>query len=166
MEDWIILDDLELSRYSVSDMGRFRNDETERILRTSYNNHGVLRVGLCRDGDNRQMTLGVAATVARYFLGGHSEEFGTPINLDGNRSNNAVTNLAWRPLWFAFQYNRQFFEPPYYFNKPIVNIHTGEKFAQPRDAAIAYGLLEKDIVHDIVNQKGVWPHGYVFDWAE
>ena len=53
--------------------------------------------------------------------------FDTPINLDGDRHNNRVENLTWRPRWFAIKYNQQFRHP---YENPIpariMDLKTGE----------------------------------------
>lgn len=104
----------------------------------------------------------VPRLVASIFLEEAPHNFDTPINLNGDRSDNRAENLAWRPRWFAIRYNQQFKRPAYTFNYPIVLIDHFEIFERPRDAAIKYGLLEADIVADIQNQRGVWPFGFEF----
>ena len=66
-------------------------------------------VGLFRDQE--QYKRSVALLVAKAFLKQPSEFFDTPINLNGDRLDNQVINLMWRPRWFAIKYNRQFREP-------------------------------------------------------
>lgn len=45
-EQWASIEDLGYPDYSISDRGRIRNDKTERILRTSVNKQGVVKIGL------------------------------------------------------------------------------------------------------------------------
>jgi hypothetical protein len=96
--------------------------------------------------------------VAKAFLPPVAGPFDTPINLDGDRHNNQVDNLAWRPRWFAIKYNKQFRHP--YDNpitSPIVDLKTGIVSENSFEAAKAYGLLEQDLVLSIVNRTYVWP---------
>jgi hypothetical protein len=142
--------------YSVSDYGRIRADKSGRILSLSENQFGLLQVGLMRDGV--QYHRSVPLLVAKAFLPETSPPFDTPINLDGNRHNNHVTNLVWRPRWFAIKYNQQFkipCETP--ILSSVVDIKTGEISENSFEAAKRYGLLEKDLVFSILNRTYVWP---------
>ena len=162
MEQWHSLEDLELATYSVSDQGKVRNDRTNRIMRTSPNQSGTYKVSLVRHPGEPAVTMGVAHLVARYFVIGESREFDTPINLDGDRSNNAAYNLVWRPRWFAINYHRQFNNDPIIFNQPIVCLDTDESFPDCRQASIRYGLLERDIAESVMTGRPVWPLTYDF----
>ncbi len=90
--------------YSVSDHGRIRADKSGRILQLNLNQYGLVQVGLMREGV--QYHRSVPLLVARAFLEPPFEPFDTPINLDGDRHNNHVDNLVWRPRWFAIRYNQ------------------------------------------------------------
>ena len=83
--------------------------------------------------------------------------FNTPIQLDGDRANNDVENLMWRPRWFAVKYHLQFHRPRRGFIVPIVEIHTGETFPTSWEAAIKYGLLNSEIRDAAMNRTFVWP---------
>ena len=144
------------SDYSVSDQGRIRSDKSERILSLSANQFGVLQVGLMRNGV--QYHRSVPLLVAKAFLPNNNEAFDTPINLDGDRYNNRLENLLWRPRWFAIKYNQQFrypFDNP--ILTPIVDLKTGEISNSSSDCAMRYGLLENDLVYSILNRTYVWP---------
>lgn len=142
--------------YSVSDHGRIRADKSGRILALNENQYGVLQVGMMRDGEQRHRS--VPLLVAKAFLPEPGGPFDTPINLDGDRRNNHVDNLAWRPRWFAIRYNQQFRYP--YDNpisSPISDLKTGEISYNSFECAKRYGLLERDVVLSIVNRTYVWP---------
>lgn len=142
--------------YSVSDHGRIRADKSRRILSLSTNQFGVLQVGMMREGEQRHRS--VPLLVARAFIPSPSEPFDTPINLDGDRYNNHVDNLAWRPRWFAIRYNQQFRYPadnP--ITMPIVDLKTREVSDNSFECAKRYGLLERDLVLSILNRTYVWP---------
>ena len=162
MEVWHNLGDMDLDNYSVSNMGRVRNDRTNRIMKQSQNQSGASKVSLARHVGDPRITLGVANLVARYFVEGETREFDTPINLDGDRSNNMASNLAWRPRWFAINYHRQFQFQPIVFDQRIVCLDTDEVFDSCRAAAIHYGLLEREIAEATLQGRGVWPLGYDF----
>lgn len=142
--------------YSVSDHGRIRTDKTGRILALNENQFGLVQVGMMRDGIQRHRS--VPLLVARAFIPESRDPFDTPINLDGDRYNNHVDNLEWRPRWFAIRYNQQFrypYEAP--ILEPIIDLKTGLVSANSFECARTYGLLEKDLVLSILNRTYVWP---------
>jgi hypothetical protein len=144
------------SEYGVSNYGRIRSNKSGRILSTSPNQFGVVQVGLMKDGI--QYHRSVPLLVAKAFLPVRPGPFDTPINLDGDRLNNHVDNLVWRPRWFAIKYNRQF-RFPYEgrIDRPIVDKKTGEISNNSIECAIRYGLLEEEIVLSIITRTYVWP---------
>jgi hypothetical protein len=153
-EIWKAID--EFSDYDVSNFGNVRKNKTGRILSTSPNQYNVVQVGLMRDGV--QYHRSVPLLVAKAFLPIHYPAYDTPINLDGDRQNNHVDNLIWRPRWFAIKYNQQFRYPfEHHISKPIADIKTGEVSENSLEAAKQYGLLESDIVFSIMNRTYVWP---------
>lgn len=154
MEEWVPIDNF--PGYSVSSHGRIRTDKSERILSLNPNQFGVLQVGLMRDGEQRHRS--VPLLVASHFVPNPGGPFDTPINLDGNRNNNFVDNLIWRPRWFAIKYNKQFkrrYENR--INAPIMDLKTNEISLNSLECAKQYGLLEEDLVLSILNRTYVWP---------
>lgn len=151
--------------YSVSDHGRVRTDKTGRILALNLNQYGLVQVGLMRDGV--QYHRSVPLLVARAFLPRETGPFDTPINLDGDRNNNHVDNLVWRPRWFAIKYNQQFRQP---YENPIfsriIDTKTGEISENSIECAKRYGLLEQDLVLSILNRTYVWPTYQEFGLVE
>jgi hypothetical protein len=141
--------------YSVSDTGFVRNDETGRELTYLRNQSGVVHVGLTKN--KVQFKRSVALLVADAFLVPPMHRaFDTPIHLDGVKSNNNVENLLWRPRWFANKYALQFgarLSP----DMPVEELNTAQKFENTFDAAITYGLLERDIRVSVIAETEVWP---------
>jgi NUMOD4 motif len=153
-EQWRLIE--HFPGYSVSNHGRVRTDKTGRILALSENQFGLLQVGLMRDEEQKHRS--VPLLVAKAFIPQPTGPFDTPINLDGDRHNNHVDNLAWRPRWFAIRYNRQFRYP--YENPilaPVVELRTGEVSENSLECAKRYGLLEQDLVLSVLNRTYVWP---------
>ena len=143
--------------YSISDHGIVYNDNWGRQLTPSVNQHGVAQVGLMHKGV--QYKRGVALLVASLYLDPHpSTAFNTPINLNGDRLYNHVDNLMWRPRWFAVKYHRQFhMDHRQGFGEPIVEVKTGEEFPTSWEAAVKYGLLDREIMLATINRTYVWP---------
>jgi NUMOD4 motif len=142
--------------YSVSDYGRIQADKSGRILRQSENQYGLAQVGMMKNGEQKHRS--VPLLVASAFMERPYEAFDTPINLDGDRHNNHVNNLLWRPRWFAVKYNRQFRYPyEYPIDAPIEDVKTGMVSENSFECCKDYGLLEEDLVLSILNRTYVWP---------
>lgn len=151
--DWMEIDDF--PGYSVSNMGRVRNDETGKILALQRNQNGIVNVGLTRG--RQQYKRSVAVLVARAFLGDPQPEiFDTPIHLDGDMANNCISNLMWRPRWFAIKYQQQFKRGPS-IDRQIQEITSGYRFNNSMDAATTFGLLDREIQSSIIHRTYVWP---------
>lgn len=162
MENWQEI--LDFDHYSVSNRGRVRNDKTQRIMRQVVNQRGFVYVGMMKRG--RQHKASVPVLVARAFLPPHpNETFTSPIHLDGDRFNNDVDNLMWRPVGFAIEYYRQFAYPKYGITVPLEEVKTGEIFPDSRAVAQTFGLLEKEIVLAVTNRTYVWPTYQMFRFA-
>lgn len=152
--DWAQIDDF--PGYSISHDGRVRNDDTGRLMVLTRNQHGLIQVGLTRD--KHQYKRSVVLLVAHAYLEPPTPPaFNTPIQLDGDRSNCHAENLMWRPRWFAIKYRQQFYNGKRGFDEPIVEIHSEEYFKTSWDAAVKYGLLDREIFIATLNRTYVWP---------
>lgn len=146
----------EFPGYSVSRDGLVRNDETGRFMTLLRNQGGIINVGLTKN--LVQYKRSVTVLVAEAFLPTHPlESFDTPINLDGDRSNNHVDNLMWRPRWFAVKYFQQFTNGLRGYSVPIIDINSGEQFQTSWEAATKYGLIDREIMIATLNRTYVWP---------
>jgi NUMOD4 motif len=160
---WMNLEDLGFPDYAVSDFGDVRNERTGRLLRQSRNQAGVYKIGMMHQHFHAQQTVSVALLVAHMFLPDpQNENFNSAINLDGNRSNNQADNLMWRPRWFVIKYHKQFHNKIRGFAVPVMELHTQETFDTSWEAAIKYGLIDRDIYVASLNRVGVFPTGQMF----
>lgn len=152
--DWVEIP--EFPDYAVDNRGRVFNLVRQRQMSLSQNSHGVVQVGLVKNG--LQYKRGVALLVAKAFLPPPTPpSFNTPINLDGDRTNNTVENLTWRPRWFAVCYHRQFLNNEPVSPSPIQELRTGEIYKDAWHAATTFGLLVRDIKQAMINRTYVWP---------
>lgn len=147
--------------YSVSSEGRVKNDKFDRLVTLTKNSRGITIAGLFNG--TIQCKRSVAVLVANEFLPTLNPKFDTPINLDGDRSNNSMFNLDWRPRWFAIEYFRQFRHPPRGYSTPIEHIESGEVFPNSWAAALRYGLLDIDIMFSIMKRTYAWPGYHTFN---
>lgn len=157
-ERWIEISDF--PGYMVSDWGRVLNASTGFHVKPTVNTKGLYMVGLMQAGIQRKRSLPLL--VAREYVRRPNDEFDTPINLDGNRANNHYANIAWRPLWFARRYSKQFTDGHATIDVPIENIETREVYKNSMAASIACGVLDIDIVLSMHNNTYVWPLGQIF----
>lgn len=160
MADWIPIP--EFPAYSVNRFGDVKFEYYNRILHPHANQTECVYVSLMRDGKQNQRSL--ARIVAQAFLENPVYPFNTPIHLDGNHWNCTADNLMWRPRWFAVQYHQQF-KNRYYnpINHPIKARDQNEIFSDSLEAAIRYGLLERDIVLSINRNIYTWPNYMFFE---
>jgi len=146
----------EFPRYSVSDHGRVRNDDTGRIMKLTMNRESILSVGMMYRGT--QFRRSVPLLVAQAFVPGGTDVFDTPVCLDGDPFNVRANNLAWRPRWFAVKYKRQFLNGDgVLIDRRIRNVETGDVFADSRECAMWYGILEWELRESIEYMTYVWP---------
>lgn len=158
-EAWITIPGFK--RYSVSNYGYVMNIRTEKLVKPQLTPQGVVYVPLYEGGRNQARSVKVL--VAKAFVEGETKIFDTPINKDGNKSNNQVSNLVWRPRWFAVKYSRQFLTN--YIrcdNGPVYDVKTEERFETIREVGISYGLLFRDVYRSTYSETPVFPTEQVF----
>lgn len=133
------------------------NRNTGRIMALLKNQQGVINVGLTKD--KIQHKRSVACLVSEAFNPRHPlySSFNAPIHLNGDPLDNRSINLMWRPKWFAMKYAEQFKEGPAAILTPIQDVASKEIFQTSWDAALTYGLLDKEILLAILNRTYVWP---------
>lgn len=157
----------EFPSYSVSDAGLVRNDDTGRVLAIRRNPHGVYYVGLMKG--KKQHVLSLARLVAEAFVSRPAQDrsgaFNNPIHLNGHKDDNHAHNLMWRPYWFAQKFQRQFREGPT-TAFPVLELGTQERYSCPFIAAMAFGLLEKEIISSALNRTWVFPTFQEFRFIE
>lgn len=150
----------EFPGYSVSETGAVRNNDTGRIMARQINSRGIVYVGICKRGPDNlvvQHKRSVTVLVAQNFLPQPSKEFDTPIHLDGDRLNNSVSNILWRPRWFAIKYAQQFQQDGPSFNRPVQIVETEEVYKSSWEAAVTLGLLDREIAMSVMTRCYVWP---------
>ncbi len=166
-ESWSIVQGF--SEYKISNLGRVYNIKREILMKASVNNHGHLKISLVSDYGER-ITCSVAKLVAEAFVPLppaaeiSSMDFNQVILLDGNFSNVAATNLAWRPNWFAWKYTRQFKQPipNYYLNLPVEDIQSGIQYESIFIAGTTEGLLFRDIWRSVHMHTPIFPLHHIF----
>lgn len=79
-------------KYEVSNLGKVRNIKSGRVLKTSLNNNGYLRLFLCEN--NKRKNLYLHRIIATAFIDNPNEK--PCVNhIDENKLNNDLSNLEW-----------------------------------------------------------------------
>lgn len=155
MDEWLIIPGFN-DRYLISCRGEVYSKLHSRIKIQTVNSRGIHYVSLRQYG--RATVRSVTLLVAQAFVPQLLHTFDTPINLDGDRSNNHYWNIAWRPRWFAVKYVQQFrTHPEPHISKLIEECNTGEKFDDSMDAVRKYGILDRQIYLSTISGHPVWP---------
>jgi hypothetical protein len=145
-QDW--KDILGFPGYAINPYGDIANTQRGgRALRYDINQQGVVHVSLYFRG--RQYRRAVARMVAEAFLPPpRFSHYDTPIHLDGDRTHLHVSNLDWRPRWYAIEYHRQFWDPPdpSWEDISVEVPRTGEFFDRCIDFCMEYGVLVRHVV--------------------
>lgn len=148
--------------YKISSYGQIINLDNGKAIRHSHTAQGARKVGLSLGGV--QYTRSVKVLVAEAFVSGRSEDFDTPIQLDGNQDNVWANNLMWRPRWFAWKYARQFHNIDDFRDRGrILDIESGEVYHDIVELVTTQGLLLTDVWRSIRSKKPIFPTGQVFE---
>ena len=151
--------------YSIDNLGRVRNDKTERLLTIQRNPHGVRYVGMFQNG--RQRKRSIALLTAEHFVKPDDNPLhNTIIHLDGDRGNCMAENLRWRSNYFARQYHREASWEGPFSPRPIYEPPVNRRFLNTRHAAQTYGIWETDIYEAISNQRLTWFGLHKFVWDD
>lgn len=153
MDDWTSIDEFE--GYEVSRFGQVRNSETGRVLTILRNGHGTCYVGMMKGG--QQLRRSIAPLVANAFIPKDRQDFNGLIHVDGYQHNNRADNLMWRPHWFVVTYLKQIARGSMGSDQPVIELKTRELYPNTWDAALAFGLIEKDLISSILNRTFTWP---------
>ena len=79
-------------KYEVSNLGKVRNIKSGRVLKTSLNNNGYLRLFLCKN--NKRKHLYLHRIIATAFID-NPDEKPCVNHIDENKLNNDLSNLEW-----------------------------------------------------------------------
>jgi hypothetical protein len=163
-EEFLPIKDFEDS-YAVSNYGRVININTDHEVHASFNQQGVLRVNLVRA--SRVYNRSVNLLVIHAFDPHWSERFNSVINIDGDRGNNHISNLAARPRWFTVRYNRMFV-PGYTasYKGPVRDVATGEVYPNSLVVAKTFGLIDAQVREAMLSRTFVFPTNQMFEEVE
>ena len=163
IESWLLIDGY--NNYEVSSIGRIRNNETKRILKTHVNTNGYVVTTLSSEG--RRKTYQIHRLVAEAFCKNPDEKLVVD-HIDMNPQNNHYTNLRWttcsennrnrklssrntsgyRGIWFDDRFKD--WRAEYRLNGLKTNLGY---FKTKEEAARAYdkAILEVDPEHCVLN---------------
>lgn len=150
--------------YQISNYGRVYNQTTGRLMRTSTTQFGHVKISLLCDWGSGRYTRSVALLVAEAFVEPPDDRCDHVMILDGNPSNVAYWNLAWRPRWFVWKYAHQLKtpQPSYFYNLPVVETTHGRRYNNIIEAGMTEGLLFNDIWKSTFDNVAYFPNRLVF----
>lgn len=153
--------------YLIDQSGTVVRERTGRHIRPSYNQQGRAYVSFQTESGwhNKALSLLVAKTFIRQPF----EHFNSVIHHDYDFTNCAISNLSWRPRWFAVSYHRQGrsqYDRMQFYNddRAVVNLDTLQEFENVWEASMFYGLLILDLVDSMVMNKPVFPLHQMFGY--
>lgn len=153
-------------RYAVSSQGRIYNKIFESMMKPSISTaQGNLKISLI-DEDEIRRAMGVAHLVANAFVERPNYLCTEVILRDGNLSNVAASNLAWRGPRTAYLYARQMrSKPKAVYNVPVRNLVTGAEYETIIQAGIVEGLIWQEIWESTytVPKQPVPPFFYTYE---
>lgn len=150
--------------YEISDLGNVFNIPQNRVMRTSLTRDGRVKISLINSYRERR-TCSVALLVAEAFVEPPNELCDHVVYLDGDTTNLAAQNLAWRPRGFAWKYFHQFKmdQPLHYKNIPVLNLDTGDRYASIIACGIREGVLFDDVWRSTYTGDQIFPYGHSYE---
>lgn len=97
-------------KYWVSNRGYILNTQTKRILKPGYSKIGGWALVNLTDRGS-QKTFNLASLVAEAFLPTPVDPNTSLLHVDADRTNNAASNLVWKPRWFVVKYIKEMSRP-------------------------------------------------------
>lgn len=151
-----------VDRYVTDSLGRTRK-YSGKLLKPSKDENGYLLIGVCDSGHTKRVF--VHRLVAETFLE-NSDNKPTVNHIDGNKTNNSVSNLEWA----TYKENRDHAvrtglldedkvrKHAQSFSRPVRCIDTGHVFSSISDAARHYNVDTETVKYWINNRHQNRPH--------
>lgn len=153
-------------RYSVSDHGRVRNDDTGYILKESSDQAYVYVTLHFRSGG--QISKAIHVLVAEAFLPNKNPNLNQVNHIDGDKTNNHWSNLEWsdQSLQMTHAYDMGLKVPPIGVGRiPVRIVETGEVFNSQLECAKHIGGFSSGISNCLLGKSKSYM-GYTFEFIE
>lgn len=157
----------EFPNYEINPLGEIYNRRTRALMKINPTNHGHMKITLTAE-NGRRHDRSVAMLVADAFVKPPNFLCDNVIVLDGDHTNIAASNLAWRPQGFAWKYTRQLKQeqPLYYRNLRVLNTVERIEYECVVHAGMSEGLLFEDIWRSTYTGAYLFPTGSAFEVIE
>lgn len=149
--------------YLVSNYGHIFNKRRERMMSTSLNNHGYVKISLYGEDGERHTQL-VAPMVGEAFVERPDRRCRNIMALDGDLSNVVAWNLVWRPSGFVWRYYHQLRtpQPGYFQNLPVVDMTRAKQYDSIIEAGMVNGQMFEDIWRSTYSGDAIFPYHSVY----
>ena len=149
--------------YLCSTFGRIKNVKTGKIIVGSVNNKGYVRFDLCENG--KRFVVAGHRAVAETFIK-NAEKKPQVNHIDGNKTNNNVTNLEWcTEKENAVHARDVLFSECFGSNKKrIICVETKETYESILEASRKLGIPDPSI-HKVLNGERNHTHNLHFQYA-
>lgn len=153
-EEWRVID--EFPNYSVSNLGRIKNNITDYILVGGYDKDGYRQVTLsyCKKQYNRR----VCRLVAKAFID-NPNNYDFVNHKDENRENDTVGNLE----WCTVRYNNIYGDRLYNSSKRVRCIETNIDYPSTREVERQLGFKHSNI--SVAARKGTTSYGFHWEYV-
>lgn len=149
--------------YLISNYGRVWNKKRERVMSTSLNNFGHVKISLFDEYGVRR-TFFVARFVGEAFVEVPERRCNRIMLKDGDFANVVSDNVEWRPKWFIWRYYQQLKTPQhaYFQNLPVVNMRQRKEYDSVVDAGISNGEMFEDIWRSCSTGDRIYPSRSIY----
>ena len=139
---------IDFEKYSVSNFGRIKNNETGYILKGGFDKDGYKQVTLCKN--NKQYNRRICRLVAQAFIP-NPNNFPQVNHKDENKSNDNVCNLEWCNAEYNNNYGNKIKNAKN--TKNVICIETNELFNSIRQLAQKINTSHTTIARYIRNNQ-------------
>ena len=134
IEVWKNIKDYE-NLYAISNYGKIRSCISNKVLKPVKMNTGYYRISLCKNKNKREFYI--HRLVAQHFLNNNKNL--TEVNhIDGNKSNNCVTNLEWCNRKYNIEHSIKILGNKFGKRRPVQCLETNRIFSSLTEASKYY----------------------------
>lgn len=157
----------EFPDYLISEEGEVFTARRRRRIKPSLTREGAVKITLYLDGVPHTRSLARLVAKAHLYNDHDPDTFDTPIHLDNDLTHNHVSNLMWRPRWFATKYQHQYWNVNYRTSRvAVVDVDREEVYDNIMQVCQKFGVLFVDVLESCNKGTTVFPTWKIFRYAQ